>query len=514
MSTRITGHLNVDGHLDETDWYNIQRIYRLSSDPSHVADFRFGHNDTYLFLGVEVQDPNLQCNSCLYYNFSCAYWDDDSIEIGIAVNTLSEPLNQQLYKLVLNLYNQHEQMSGYWTPADTTDIKVSDGHDVSFPIDSFVLTNGTISPRGPPGSGTDVGYTMEIAIPRSSFMSTPNSSYEAENIYFNFGINFHPGSRYWAANANPQWEFHKLILMEDCYVSAWSSWGPCDCGRELQYRNRSITIPPAGAGDPCPSLAENISCSCDCVISEVWTPCSVGCGNGTRNGTMTLLKLPSPHGECPLNITLCGVPPCDYPETLACLITNCTIPVPPPIVTTLTNDTINGEVVIRVSVVSTIPVVKVYGNLSIGDGGNVVLKDSTVLIYGVFKTDGNLTLSGNSTLNVSGCAILNGSLNVDITKRKDKEMLIIYNCRVGTFREITFSNLGECTKAAAEYQGKALSLSLTKGCGEDWLPLILGVTLAGVLVLVVVVIGVVMRSKKTMAKVFPFRNKPPEHFEQ
>jgi hypothetical protein len=73
---------------------------------------------------------------------------------------------------------------------------------------------------------------------------------------------------------------------QNCTVSNWTDYSNCSvtCGTGVKYRNRTVLLPPYGAGEPCPALNETTSCTLD--------PCPIDCVVGdweywvNRNSTL------------------------------------------------------------------------------------------------------------------------------------------------------------------------------------------------------------------------------------
>lgn len=63
---------------------------------------------------------------------------------------------------------------------------------------------------------------------------------------------------------------------QNCTVSNWTDYSNCSvtCGTGVKYRNRTVLLPPYGAGAPCPVLNETTSCTLD--------PCPVDCVVGNQ----------------------------------------------------------------------------------------------------------------------------------------------------------------------------------------------------------------------------------------
>jgi hypothetical protein len=97
-----------------------------------------------------------------------------------------------------------------------------------------------------------------------------------------------------------------------CQTSSWSTWGACSktCGSGTQTRTRTITVPAAKFGTPCPPPAEltesqacnTQACPVDCQVSawNAWSACSKTCGGGTQTRTRTVTQQPANGGAaCP-----------------------------------------------------------------------------------------------------------------------------------------------------------------------------------------------------------------------
>lgn len=94
------------------------------------------------------------------------------------------------------------------------------------------------------------------------------------------------------------------ICAKHCIVSAWSAWGECSkkCGGGTKKRTRSVLQDSNSAGRQCESLNDVLECNehkCpqDCEVSNWsdWTPCDKDCGNGRNTRTRAITK-PSRHG--------------------------------------------------------------------------------------------------------------------------------------------------------------------------------------------------------------------------
>lgn len=103
-----------------------------------------------------------------------------------------------------------------------------------------------------------------------------------------------PADRYATVEACPSG------CVQNCAVSEWGRWSPCNCSLHL-YRNRSRSVlsPPRNGGQPCPGLLERSVCDCAHHLpfdeqprrytwrTGPWGECSAldqgtGCGNGLR----------------------------------------------------------------------------------------------------------------------------------------------------------------------------------------------------------------------------------------
>ena len=88
--------------------------------------------------------------------------------------------------------------------------------------------------------------------------------------------------------------------VQNCAVSEWGGWSPCNCSSHLfRNRSRSVISPPRNGGQPCPGMLEQSVCDCALHLpfdvqprryswrTGPWGECSAlevgsGCGNGLR----------------------------------------------------------------------------------------------------------------------------------------------------------------------------------------------------------------------------------------
>ena len=127
----------------------------------------------------------------------------------------------------------------------------------------------------------------------------------------------------------------------DCQVSDFGEFSPCTrpCGGGTKTRNKTILVPPAGAGAACPRLTETVECNTqvcpvDCRVSDFseFSPCTRECDGGTRIRTRTILAPPVGAGAvCPhltetveCNTQLC--PPVDCKVSEFRDASACTVP--------------------------------------------------------------------------------------------------------------------------------------------------------------------------------------------
>eukprot|EP00931_Biecheleriopsis_adriatica_P096084 TRINITY_DN6972_c0_g1_i3.p1 TRINITY_DN6972_c0_g1~~TRINITY_DN6972_c0_g1_i3.p1 ORF type:complete len:1953 (-),score=306.09 TRINITY_DN6972_c0_g1_i3:279-6137(-) len=99
----------------------------------------------------------------------------------------------------------------------------------------------------------------------------------------------------------------------DCQVSHWSEWGTCssNCGSGQQIRERQVTSPAIGAGQPCDyTLAETRPCqdngggsmpecgvvNCRWGDWSAWSGCTCSCGGGQRTRNRHIATTPQGGG--------------------------------------------------------------------------------------------------------------------------------------------------------------------------------------------------------------------------
>lgn len=102
---------------------------------------------------------------------------------------------------------------------------------------------------------------------------------------------------------------HAEPCTNDCQVSAWSAWSPCDrtCGGGAQRRNRAIESDQRAGGAACPVLAETRVCAAqgcpvDCAFTSwgAWSlACTKSCGGGIYPRTRKLTRAAENGGACP-----------------------------------------------------------------------------------------------------------------------------------------------------------------------------------------------------------------------
>ena len=96
-------------------------------------------------------------------------------------------------------------------------------------------------------------------------------------------------------------------------VSSWNAWGSCSvsCGGGTQTRTLDITTQPASGGSACPNPqvqdqeCNTNRCPVNCVSSwSAWGSCSVSCGGGSQERTLSVLTYPAYEGvACPTGPT-------------------------------------------------------------------------------------------------------------------------------------------------------------------------------------------------------------------
>mmetsp|Transcript_139273 Transcript_139273/g.445223 ORF Transcript_139273/g.445223 Transcript_139273/m.445223 type:complete len:1685 (-) Transcript_139273:136-5190(-) len=118
------------------------------------------------------------------------------------------------------------------------------------------------------------------------------------------------------------------LQVEDCSLSAWSPWDPCDraCGGGQQQRHREVSAAASNGGQECEdSLVETRGCNinpCEDVACEVsewsdWNRCSAICGAGQRFRHRDLTQMPS-DGSLGCTMDLSQVEACEG-ERMDCL---------------------------------------------------------------------------------------------------------------------------------------------------------------------------------------------------
>eukprot|EP00929_Paragymnodinium_shiwhaense_P074672 TRINITY_DN38225_c0_g1_i1.p1 TRINITY_DN38225_c0_g1~~TRINITY_DN38225_c0_g1_i1.p1 ORF type:complete len:1691 (+),score=329.54 TRINITY_DN38225_c0_g1_i1:637-5073(+) len=126
-------------------------------------------------------------------------------------------------------------------------------------------------------------------------------------------------------------------VVQDCTLSEWSVWSPCDSPNKTQStRKRHVTVPASGGGKPCnESVREVAGCifqvvAKDCILSNwtMWSDCSQTCDGGQRERKRLLIKPASDGGVCEeaagglRQVEPCGTQPCQHQAELDCMLSD------------------------------------------------------------------------------------------------------------------------------------------------------------------------------------------------
>eukprot|EP00927_Polykrikos_kofoidii_P044149 TRINITY_DN38198_c0_g1_i1.p1 TRINITY_DN38198_c0_g1~~TRINITY_DN38198_c0_g1_i1.p1 ORF type:complete len:1721 (+),score=194.58 TRINITY_DN38198_c0_g1_i1:123-5285(+) len=122
-------------------------------------------------------------------------------------------------------------------------------------------------------------------------------------------------------------ESSPCVLVVDCELSPWTSWGECDkpCGKGQQERHRVIAQSPVGDGMPCSGdLQQTRGCNpvvcsvLDCQIGawSAWHACSASCGDGLQKRSRSVERFAEEGGEgcrdALVESRTCRAPPCVF----------------------------------------------------------------------------------------------------------------------------------------------------------------------------------------------------------
>lgn len=170
-AAKVTSELTVDGNLNESSWNFSENTNKtVLGSPDNTTQFGVLWDNTYLYIGVQVQDNNL-------YNDSPDIYNDDSIEIYID--------------------GDHNHGTTY----DTNDRQYMKGYNNSSIWEKNNNTSGVLHAW----SAISGGYSIEMAIPWTNLGITP-----VEDMTFGFDVgnndddngSTRDGQTMWSGTAN------------------------------------------------------------------------------------------------------------------------------------------------------------------------------------------------------------------------------------------------------------------------------------------------------------------------
>jgi len=300
------------------------------------------------------------------------------------------------------------------------------------------------------------------------------------------------------------------LWQADCSWGEWLPWENCSviCGNGTQLRRRT-QLPPKNNGFNCTELegdfTEYQSCvglrcpeNCSWSSCSDWSNCSGPCGNQFQSRNRTQYG-PFFGGSCTGNSI--EVNPCR---------TFCSINLGNVLLNNSRHIDGNAYVNSLIQLPSNLSLT-INGDLTVQESGGILLSSSNLTVDGNLNLLGNVSLY-NSNIVVSGCVNISGDISIEKDSSVEVQIIIISNerCLSGRFQNVFVDGLPSCTQAVSHYTTTQYIISYENvdSCsGNISLSAIVGISVGGLVIIVVVFVLLVVFVHPLRKKIFPFEKK-------